>query len=410
MNRQARTEASSDQEYRLVDCIDRLNRYREGRRAVHIHLSRLKSQNRRDHHLRIAANTFENLTQLFEGQLFKLANHDIFFVFRNANPADIDEAVIRLRYLFNDDPLIHEADDEIPDGFCTWYDVERQFAELQAVAKALYEEAQKRQKRLAMIAGDGRDDKPPIDPHRLGELVDTIASADLSNLMRRQAVYAIVGVQAPQTLFRELFISIAELQKQILPNYNILADRWLFQSLTETLDRRMLSMLAKNDDPMIGSSFSVNLNISTILSPEFLQYDASLRSAARGTIVVELQMIDVYADIAAFTFARDFLRDRGYRICLDGLTELTIGHIDRERLGVDLVKLQWSPSLAEDHSEPRRQKVKEIIDRIGKARTILCHVDSEVAIKFGHSIGIPMYQGRFLDQLMGAKNVPYRPR
>ena len=410
MSHPLRAEISTDQEYRLLDCIDRLNRHRTGRRAVHIHLSRLKSQNRRDHHLRIAANTFENLIHAFEGQLFKLANHDIFFVFRDANPADIDEAVVRLRYLFNDDPLIHEADDEVPSGFCTWYDAERQYAELLLAAKGLYDEAQKRQKRLALIGGDGRDEKPPIDPHRLGELVDTIASADLSNLMRRQAVYAIIANQAPQPLFRELFISIAELQKQILPNYNLLANRWLFQALTETLDRRMLSLLARNDDPMIANSFSVNLNISTILAPEFLAFDSSLRSGARGTIVIELQMIDVYSDIAAFSFARDFLRDRGYRICLDGLTELTIGHVDRDRLGVDLVKLQWSAGLGEESNADRRQAMKELIERTGKARTILCHVDNEAAIKFGHSVGLAMYQGRFLDQLMSAKNVPIRPR
>jgi hypothetical protein len=410
MNRPLRMETSTDQEYRLLDCVDRLNRHREGRRVVHVHLSRLKVQNRRDHHLRIAVNTFEGLIQMLEGQLFKLANHDIFFVFRNANPVDIDEAIVRLRYLFNDDPLMQEADGELPDGFCTWYDVERQYSELLAVVKALFEDAQKRQKRLAQIGGNGPDEKPPINPHRLGELIDTIVAADLSNLMRRQPVYAILANQAPQLLFRELFISIAELQKQILPNYNILANRWLFQALTETLDRRMLSLLLRNDDPVIANSFSVNLNISTILAPEFLTFDASLKSGARGTIVVELQMLDIYSDIAAFTFARDFLRDRGYRICLDGLTELTIGHVDRDRLGVDLVKLQWSASLAEERGLERRQLLKDQIERTGKARTILCHVDNEAALKFGHSVGIAMYQGRFLDQLMGPKSTAVRPR
>lgn len=106
MNCSSRVELSTDQEYRLLDTVDRLNRHRDGRRAVHIHLSRLKSANRRDHHLRIAANSFENLVRAFEGQLYRLSNHDIVFIFRDADPAVVDQAVVRLRYLFNDDPLI----------------------------------------------------------------------------------------------------------------------------------------------------------------------------------------------------------------------------------------------------------------------------------------------------------------
>ncbi|MEA2755262.1 MAG: hypothetical protein QOJ54_1551, partial [Aliidongia sp.] len=219
-----------------------------------------------------------------------------------------------------------------------------------------------------------------------------------------QAVYAVLANQMPQALFRELFISIADLQKQVLPNFDILANRWLFQYLTETLDKRMLALLMRNDDPAIATSFSVNLNISTILSPEFLSFDASLKSGARGTIVLEVQWIDVYSDIATFNFARDFARERGYRICLDGLTDLTLEHFNRDRLGVDLAKLRWSPSLADEHLVQARQRLKDFIDQTGKSRVILYNVDIEAGVRLGHSIGIALYQGRFIDQLLSPKS------
>jgi hypothetical protein len=407
MSRPAQEEISSDQEYRLLEQVERLSRHREGRRAVHVHLSRLRSENRRDHHLRIAASTFENQVRAFEGQLFRLANQDLFFIYRDVDPSEIDEAVMRLRYLFTDDPLVQDSDET--DGFCTWYDLERQYNELHAVAQALYEEVTKRQKRLAQIAGSGGA-KTPINAHRLGELIDIIAKADLSNLLRRQAVFAILTTQPPQPLFRELFISIGDLQKLVLPNYDILANRWLFQYLTETLDKRMLAMLSKNDDPAISNSFSVNLNVSTILSKEFMAFDASLKAGARGSIVIELQMLDVYADIAAFTFARDFARERGYRLCLDGLNELTLPVVDREQLGIDLVKLQWKANMADDRLHEKKAKIRDMVERTGKSKVIMCHVDSEDALRFGHSIGIAMYQGRFIDQLVAPRNTANRPR
>ena len=410
MSRPAQEEISSDQEYRLLEQVDRLSRHRDGRRAVHVHLSRLRSENRRDHHLRIAASTFENQVRSFEGQLFRLANQDLFFVYRDVDPSEIDEAVMRLRYLFTDDPLVQDSDEA--DGFCTWYDLTQQYDELKAVAQSLYEDVQKRQKRLAQIAGTGsvHGTKPPINPHRLGELIDTIAKADLSNLLRRQAVFAILTTQAPQPLFRELFISIGDLQKLVLPNYDILANRWLFQYLTETLDKRMLAMLAKNDDPAISNSFSLNLNVSTLLSKEFMAFDNTLKAGARGTIVIELQMLDVYADIAAFTFARDFARERGYRLCLDGLNELTLPVVDREQLGIDLVKLQWKSNMGDDRLPEKKAKIRDMVERTGKTKVIMCHVDSEEALRFGHSIGIAMYQGRFIDQLVAPRPGAPRPR
>jgi len=403
MNRPFGTDVSSAQEYRLLDYVERLGRLRDGRRGLHIHLSQLKSHNRRDHHLRIAVSTFESHVKSFEGQIFRLANQDVFFLFKDIDPVVIDEAVMRVRYLFTDDPLTQDLEGDGVDPFVTWYDVDRDFPKLLETVRALYDEVQKRARRLAAIGGDGPAEKPPINPHKLGELIDTIISADLSNLMRRQPVYALLADQMPQPLFRELFISIADLQKQVLPNFNILANRWLFQYLTETLDKRMLALLMRNDDPAIANSFSVNLNVSTILSQEFLAFDASLKSGARGTIVLEVQMVDVYSDIGTFNFARDFARERGYRLCLDGLTELTLGHVDRDRLGLDLIKLQWSPNLADERLPEPRQRLKGFVDHTGKSRVIMCHVDSEDAIRFGHSAGIAMYQGRFLDQLVSPR-------
>ena len=55
-----RQENQASQSYLLLDFVQRLERRREGRRAVHIHLSQLSPQNRREHHVRLAINTFED--------------------------------------------------------------------------------------------------------------------------------------------------------------------------------------------------------------------------------------------------------------------------------------------------------------------------------------------------------------
>src|SRR3546814_5119644 len=83
------------QEYLLLDYLQRLGRSLDGRMAVHIHLSRLRPQNRQDHHIRIAAATFEGMVNNYEGQIFVLSNSDLFFICKDAAIEDIDAAIMK---------------------------------------------------------------------------------------------------------------------------------------------------------------------------------------------------------------------------------------------------------------------------------------------------------------------------
>jgi EAL domain-containing protein (putative c-di-GMP-specific phosphodiesterase class I) len=390
-------ESESGQEYRLLDTLERLGRTQERRWIIQIHLSRLGAQNRRDHHMRIAANVFAASIAGFEGEFFRLSNNDLFLIFKGASPHQADEAVSKLRRLFRQDPLAANPGHGADDQFCSVFDTSRDLRDLLLTLRQLQSDVMMQQRRHGR---DSHRQVPPIDPHHLGELVDTIASADLSGVMRRQTVFALTMGHAPQRLFRELFISVAELQKTVLPDYDIFANRALFQCLTETLDRRMLALIIRSDEQDLGSSYSLNLNVSTILGPEFLAFDAALPPRARGTIVIEVQIADVYADLSAYQFARDFAQERGYRLLLDGVTDISLPYLDRERLGIDLLKLHWHPEMGDGSSSESVHALGDLVAHAGKARVILGHVDSESALRWGHSIGISMFQGRYLDQLV----------
>src|SRR3546814_18009207 len=102
--------ASPSQEYALLDFAERLDRHRAGRIAVHIHLSRLQSHNRREHHIRVAVSTFEDLVKQFQGHIFELANQDIVFLCKGVQVEELDRAILKLRYLFSEDPLSRFVD------------------------------------------------------------------------------------------------------------------------------------------------------------------------------------------------------------------------------------------------------------------------------------------------------------
>jgi EAL domain-containing protein (putative c-di-GMP-specific phosphodiesterase class I) len=406
MSSQRHDETRTSQEHQLFEFLQRLARFRAGRRAILIHLSLLLPYNRRPHHVKIAVNTFEFLVKSFDGQIFTMANSDLIFVWKGSRIEVIDEAVMRLRHLFGHDPLTEDVGAEQASRFCSWYELERDYEPFLAIAQRQFDEYQKRLRRVAAITGPGEAaspaEPPPLSPHRLGELVDTIARADLSNMMRRQVICAIPPKTAPVRLFHELYISIDELREIVMPGYNIASDRWLFQHLTQTLDQRMLQLLSKNDDSVIASAFSVNFNVATLVSDRFLAFDAALSSATRGSIVIELQLVDIFSDLAAYVFARDFVKERGYRICLDGVTDRMLPFVDRDRLGLDLIKILWNADILGDSRTERREEIRKLIAAFGRARVILCHCDTAEAVAIGQELGIVMFQGRHIDRLLGA--------
>lgn len=404
MTAHKRREQAPDYEELLVDYAERLRKHLPGRRAVHIHLSKLKAHNRREHHIRIATSSFSSLCQRHEGQVFILKNCDLMVVLKNAKPAELDETLLRLRYLFSEDPLAHDNEGESEQPFCTWYDIEKQYESFREMAHELRRKAQAQKKASAAAEQTSAQDfgapaTEALDPTRLGQLEVSLNSTDLATMLRRQAVCAVTGPDRPRPVFNEIYVSIDELRKRLMPEVNLASDRWLFQRLTKTLDRRLLKLLP-TIEANVPLSTSVNLNVSTVLSEEFLAFDRELRARTPKSMVVEFQPIDVFADLGSYMFARDFARERGYKVCLDALTYLTFPIMQRDELGLDLQKIYWSADIAADARAERRDVLREAVRRTGPARVILCRCDDQAALDFGKSIGVTLFQGRHVDRLV----------
>ncbi|CAA6603645.1 conserved hypothetical protein [Rhodospirillaceae bacterium LM-1] len=396
--------AQASQESLLVDYLFRLENFKKGRRAIRIYLSKLEAQNRRTQHIRAAASSFDVMVKRGDGQLFSLGNGDLIFVFKTEADDDVQAVIARLRFMFSDDSLLLDDIPGVREQFCARYEIARDYEQLLAEAQIMAEEEEKKRKvseaaNQQFAAPQARQGGIPLTPELLGKIEDALSQADLSNLVRRQSVCAIVGKAAPQHVSTELFVSIADLRQTLIPNANFTSSPWLFQHLTETLDRRVLSLLSKNDDRSLTQDFSVNLNVSTLMSQEFLKFDDNVRSASRGTIVIELQKTDIFYDLSAFMFARDFVHERGYRICIDGLTHQAMRFIDRAKLGADLIKLVWSPDLPEIvENEAERERLAQLIIERSPGRIIMCRCDTVEAIQIGQSLGLTLFQGRYVDQ------------
>jgi EAL domain-containing protein (putative c-di-GMP-specific phosphodiesterase class I) len=386
----------------LSDHIHRLAESANGWRALVMHMSRLQSDNRSAYRIRMATNVFEVLVKEIPGDVFRLSGGDLVFVFRDANPAAVNDAVMKVRSLFADDPFASGLEDEHGEGFAGWYDLEIEYRKFAVFVDRICARDLQRKRPANAAFAQASPGRLPMEPQVLADLVSAIERADLTNLLRRQAICTVAEGAAPRPILHEVYVSIDDLRDSIMPGRDIASDRWLFKYLTQTLDRRMLALLRREQSGAPVHSLSINLNISTVLSPEFLAFDANLRSTARGSVVIEVEKLEVFADLGAYVFARDFLHARGYRVCLDGVTALTLSHIDRERLGLDLLKVFWSAELFDPRRVERLDEFRAALERAGKAHVILARCDTADAVSFGQSMGLRLFQGRHLDQLLRA--------
>ena len=75
-----------------------------------------------------------------------------------------------------------------------------------------------------------------------------------------------------------------------------------------------------------------------------------LTPASKVGIVIEIPVVDVFADMSAFILTRTEAQKLGYRICLDGLTADSFTSINREKISaIDLLKkVQWNADVQKD--------------------------------------------------------------
>lgn len=394
------------QESRLLDYLQQVEAQPDGRHAARVELSALSPRSRTAQQVRIAANTFEEVTRSVEGRLFHLSNNDLVFVFKRNALDEVRSAIVKLRFMFSDDPLMASEEEGEGDGyFVTWYNLESEdFGALLSLVQGLAVEEKGREQGpgigAASRAETPADRGTPLTAKLLGEVERSLQLADLTNLMRRQSICAVVGRSPPQRLFSEVFVSIADLREALCPGVDLLSSRWLFQHLTESLDLRVLAMLNKRDSMSMSGEVSVNINIATLLSPEFLKFDENIKASMRGSIVLELQPIDIFGDLSTYLFARDFAHERGYRVCVDGLTTHNVGLIDRARLGADMIKIVTSPELSQWAREADGGPGRERIKRVGASRIIQTRCDEQSQVEDGQKLGIQLFQGRQVERLI----------
>ena len=241
---------SLTQEAVLLEKLARIEDNPSGYFAVHLHLSKLRPSNRQAHFIGIAARTFDNLVNNNNAVLYVMLSQDIVLVCHEVLVEDIDPYIEKVRGMFSEDPIA-ATDDEFEDHFSTWYDLasKEDYAAFLSAATELSVEAEKiidaaKRHNEDAAAGGGGD---PLTAKNLAAINQQLQATRVADLIRQQTCIRIAPGEAGEIVFREHFIAMTELKDRVAPGVNLFTSAWLFQYLTETLDKRILAVVGRKN-------------------------------------------------------------------------------------------------------------------------------------------------------------------
>jgi len=399
----------------LAEAVRRLLRRPGGGVALVLRLSGLQPPAPRPHHRRIARALMQDAAQRHDGQVFVLRNGDLVLLCRVPPEAVPEAALDNLPATL---ARLLRVDTPHPDRLVSLWPLASGPAALVQYVADRAREAVPIDPRAASPAG--ASPRPP--PAKLG-------SASVAELLRRQVAVVLPyrGAAARpvaaglRPIYREIGLSLPAMEARLgglaeAPSAGIDAghpggDPFLLRHLAGRLDPLLFDALHRalgSGSPLDAAAASglplhVALNLPAIASDAFLVWSEACR-ARDVSCGVEVAMAEACADAAGFLAARARVRAAGMTLMLSGVSHLTLLLTRPWALGVDLLKLDWSPRLL-DLVVADAEAVAAAVAGQGAARVVLARADTEAALRWGMARGIRRFQGRHVDAMLAAARI-----
>jgi hypothetical protein len=393
----------------LADTVARVLRHPADKVALVLHLSRLAPPAPHAHHLRVAHALLQDCAQRFNGQVLTLPTQDMVLLAtmpgalteaeRAASPEQLRQTLLRL----------FTADIADSGELTSFWRLDADPRGLRSFLGGAMAPA---------ASGAGRNIQAPASipasPRSLVALEALVAQAPIGDMVLQQ--YAVtLDPDRKQPLDKRLTPAARELGVSLRllnlrpPADEALADPYLREHFNTRLDLQLLHVL--QEDLRLqgrlcrsarggGLPVHVALGLDAILTPGFARL-VRLADEAGVTFGIQIPMMPAILGFDQLVRVRKLLEQAGFA--------LVIGPVDAAQLGIaaphllepDIVKLAWSPQLA-DLVADKLSSARRHFAAIAASRIILLGVESDQAVIWGQSVGIGRYQGRYLDLVQAA--------
>ena len=214
--------------------------------------------------------------------------------------------------------------------------------------------------------------------------------------VQSQRIADIKPGQKPEELMKEYFIRMDALKKHVFPNVELRGMGNLFNQLTITLDRVLIG--AFNEINPKRHPCSINLNVESVFAKAFEDFIGESDEAALANIVFEFRQDNILQHFDEFELAANLITSKGGTVAVDAIFPETVGLVNLPRLHATFAKIFWRTG-AEDVLPAQCDEINKMQDQ--GMIFIIARLDDEVGIQVGHDLGITVFQGFYIDDLLG---------
>ena len=361
----------------------------QGMRLIHLHLSLLRE---RDANNQLVVRTIVNELAYKAAflQIFAISNGDVIILYKGLKLASITEVCQKLEQLFLSRTVLTGPNPYRETSLYSIMELSLNFINVTRFIEELVREGG---------ADANAETKPPITLEELGKLERAMAMFDLSPFLLNQPIVNISDPGATDPEYFELYISIRLLQERLCPDYDIAANKWLFNYFTANLDQSVLRALGHGLSFMRGRRIGININLASVMSTGFVKFDERLPLDFRGNIVLEISKVDLIENLSLFNEVCEFAKDRKYSISIDALNPFWVTNFDLEYLDVQYAKIFWSSDFFEMEDHFKKYFAQRVAEQ-ENCRFILARCDSVSSLVFAKQVGIKFVQGRAVDNIL----------
>jgi hypothetical protein len=238
---------------------------------------------------------------------------------------------------------------------------------------------------------------PSLDSVALAAAEAALAAADLEGVTTAQAVCRIDPDSGmPEPLWQDRRIAWPALTALVLPGRDLDAAPGLTRRLARVAEARLLAELTRPVAQRLWRPLGMPLAPMTLEGAAFTRFADSLPAGRHGETTLAIRPADVLADPGLPARLRPMLRARGFRFALDDAAAGFFGLVPPARLGVDVIRLRWSPALP--GAEP---PALAALLAAGAECVVLTGVDRPAAIAWGWEAGLRLFQGPLVERRRG---------
>ncbi len=367
----------------LLDSLSRIAKNPAGYSVLYVNVSKLKPKNRHPQFVKIFAKLFEDLVGATNGMMFILTSGDFAILGKKITQETVENAVKTLRQGLSSDPVLINSESgefaevyEFPEQFVPFY---KRIEDVIAVGAEQLAEPQKRPLSAAQVEG----------------VIRHLDNLDIRDIVKHQSIIRIGGAKKFEVLFQEFFVAVKDLSAQFNKDIDLTGNRWLFLYLTQVLDKKTMSAFQTADLKVWPRQISLNLNLSSVRSREFVDLVKNFIRPEQK-LIVEVQLMDIFNNLASYFEVRDLLHQGGHQILIDNTSPEMLHMLNMKRLEPDWVKIFWAPLMEFDQDNA---ELRQTIAGLGVQNVILAKCRDEKAVRWGLKYGINTFQGPYIDDL-----------